>query len=76
MKPGWRTSEFWLSTSAQIIGMLLASGVVPSDGQMIKILGLASAVLSTLGYTVARAMTKVAHIDAISAMGSTLPDPQ
>lgn len=56
---GWRTSEFWLSMIAIITSALILAEVFPNDGIIGKLLLVASIVLSSLGYTVARAYTKV-----------------
>jgi hypothetical protein len=56
---GWRTSEFWLSMIAIITSALILAEVFPSDGIIGKLLLVASIILSSLGYTVARAYTKV-----------------
>ena len=56
-KPGWKTSEFWLTLAAQIIPILQATGVVHgSDGVMYA--GFAVQALSLLGYTTARTIAK------------------
>jgi hypothetical protein len=57
-KPGYKTTEFWLSFATLCIGAAFASGVFPSESQGDKILGLAATVLSALGYTVSRTMVK------------------
>lgn len=58
VKPGWKTSEFWLSIAALLVGALFASGVFPAESGGEKILGLAATVLTTLGYTVSRSLVK------------------
>jgi len=57
-KPGYKTTEFWLSVVAMVIGAAFASGVFPAESAGDKILGLAATVLSALGYTVSRTMVK------------------
>lgn len=57
-KPGYKTTEFWLSVVAMVIGASFASGVFPAESAGDKILGLAATVLSALGYTVSRTMVK------------------
>ena len=32
MKPGYKTTEFWLSTAATVVGLLIASGIIPATG--------------------------------------------
>lgn len=58
MKPGWKTSEFWLSTVAMLLGQAYASGAIADGGTASKIAGLAVSVLAALGYTVSRGMAK------------------
>ncbi len=58
MKAGWKTSEFWLSTTALLLGQLYASGVISDGGTVSKVAGLAVSVLATLGYTVSRGAAK------------------
>jgi len=59
VKPGYKTTEFWLTLAASAVGLTLASGILPSDGEAFKIVGLAASVLASLGYTITRAKTKV-----------------
>jgi len=57
-KAGYKTTEFWLSVGALIVGAMFASGVFPAESGGDKILGLAATVLTTLGYTVSRTLVK------------------
>ena len=57
-KPGFRTSEFWLSLAAVLLGALFASGVLADGGTAAKIAGLAASLLGALGYTVSRTQLK------------------
>ena len=57
-KPGYKTTEFWLSTVATLAGIVLASGAVADGSQAAQIVGGIVAVLATLGYTGARAKAK------------------
>lgn len=56
-KPGYKTTEFWLALITNIVGSLMASGAI-TDDRVLKILGTAGAVLTTLGYTASRVATK------------------
>lgn len=60
VKPGYQTTEFWLSTAATLVGLLIASGIVPTTGTWPQIVGLITGVLSALGYTVSRGNVKAA----------------
>jgi len=59
-KPGYKTTEFYLSAFATLIGLLFASGAIHDGGATTadKIAGLAVAALATAGYSVSRGMTK------------------
>lgn len=61
VKPGYRTSEFWLSAAAMAFGALFASGAIDGadEGSLwMKAIGAAVTVLGALGYTVARSGVK------------------
>jgi hypothetical protein len=60
MRPGYKTTEFWLSFAASVVGALIASGIVPAGGAWDKAVGLVAMVLSSLGYAVTRATAKAA----------------
>lgn len=62
-KPGFKTTEFWLSSIATLAGIVLASGAVAEGSKAAQIVGGIVAVLATLGYTGARAKTKAAEAD-------------
>jgi hypothetical protein len=60
--PGYKTTEFWLSLLATILGTILASGVLnpadPMQAKVIQVAGIVLAMLSTLGYTAGRSFVK------------------
>lgn len=56
--PGYKTTEFWLSTIALILGVVMASGAVNEGTMASQIIGGAMAILAQLGYTAARAKIK------------------
>ena len=58
MKPGIKTTEFWLAAAATVVGGLMASGVIAEESSVAKILGIAAAALVALGYTGARLALK------------------
>lgn len=58
VKPGWKTSEFWLTAAAAGCGALLATGVFPDTSPWAKILGVGSMVLAALGYNWSRTTLK------------------
>jgi hypothetical protein len=61
MKPGYKTTEFWISLAAVIIGSVVASGIIPADSVWERIIGLAVSALAALGYTGARLAIKKAY---------------
>lgn len=64
MKPGYKTTEFWLSALAFVLGALFASGVVSEGSQIDKVLGLGASILGQLGYVVPRGMAKAKALPA------------
>ena len=62
MKPGYKTSEFWLASAATICGLLYASGVISPDGTSGVERGIAFVVsaLASLGYSNSRGKVKAA----------------
>ena len=61
MKPGYKTSEFWLSTIATIVGLVMASGILDTVAEThwsVRVVGGVVAVLAALGYTSSRAKIK------------------
>jgi len=66
-KPGYKTTEFWLSLCATLLGFLLASGAMdaaPADSWIAKLVGGVVAVLATLGYSASRAKVKATSTDS------------
>ena len=58
LKPGYQTTEFWLSAAATLVGLAIASGIVPTSGTWPQIVGLVTGVLGAMGYTVSRTSVK------------------
>jgi hypothetical protein len=56
-KPGYKTSEFWLTLAAQALGAVTASGL-PSGNPWMQAAGLGLSALSLLGYQQSRAAVK------------------
>jgi len=57
-KPGYKTTEFWLTLFAAIVGLLVTAGVLPTEGPVAQIVGFVGATLASLGYTWARGFVK------------------
>jgi len=60
VKPGWQTTEFWLTTVATLIGLGYASGVIHVDGStgLDKAIAFISTALLGMGYTIGRSLVK------------------
>ena len=56
--PGIKTTEFWFSTIAAVLGILFASGAIAEGSSLDKIMGMAATVMAGLGYTVSRGLAK------------------
>lgn len=57
-RPGYKTTEFWLSVAACALGAFLASGSLPQENLAMQIAGVVLSGLTALGYTVSRFMVK------------------
>ena len=60
VKPGYKTTEFWMSAVVVILGLVMASGAVGEATMASQIIGGVLAALGTLGYGADRAKTKAA----------------
>lgn len=62
VKPGWRTTEFALSTLCALLGIAIAGGFVDLEGVATadKVAGLIASGLAALGYSVSRGKVKAA----------------
>lgn len=61
VKAGYKTTEFWLSSLAAIVGLIMSSGALDemaSDHWAVKVTGLVVTLLSAMGYTAARGKVK------------------
>lgn len=58
VKPGYKTTEFWMTCVATIVGLILVSGAVQEGGLAAQIVGGVAAVLAQLGYTASRTKVK------------------
>lgn len=76
-KPGYRSSEFYLSLLAMLIGALFASDLIPTDSPWAKALGVVASILGALGYQVSRALVKASgNKSAALVEASKQPGPQ
>lgn len=58
VKPGYKTTEFWLSAVAAIVGILLTSGVLVEGNSITQVVGIIATALSAMGYSVSRGNAK------------------
>ena len=56
--PGWKTSEFWLSTAPFLLTALLESGALPDASPAVRIVSWVVSTLAALGYTASRTFLK------------------
>ena len=57
-KPGFKTTEFWLSLAAVGLGAVIGSGAIPTDGPWVQIVALLNTALVAMGYTGSRLTLK------------------
>ncbi len=57
-KPGWKTSEFWMSLTAALLAAAIGTGVLPVGSLALGIATVASVALTSLGYTASRTKVK------------------
>lgn len=75
-KPGWKTTEFWITLLVTLISALLASGALsdadPTQHKILQAIGMISALLASMGYTAVRGFTKASDSKAavISSLAS------
>ena len=67
-KPGYKTTEFWLTVAASLAGLLLSSGAVTNES-VLQIIGGVTTMLGALGYTAVRGHVKASEIKS-EALGS------
>ena len=60
VKPGYKTTEFWLSFLAAIVSFAYGSGIVGTGTALDKGLGLIAGCLAAAGYASSRGATKAA----------------
>ncbi len=58
VKPGWRTTEFWLSALATVSGLGMASGALAAGSTAAQTVGLIASALTAMGYSASRGRAK------------------
>jgi len=63
MKPGYKTTEYWMSVATALVGLMVALGVLEPEGAdspaLLKIVGGGMAGVASLGYSLARGLAKL-----------------
>jgi hypothetical protein len=62
VKPGYKTTEFWLTLLSMLTGGVISSGLFPETSPVMKGAGLLAMILGAFGYTVSRGMAKGAKL--------------
>lgn len=62
--PGYKTSEFWLTMLAMLVGMALTAGFFPDTSPIMRGLSALGTLLASLGYTYGRSTVKAAFHSA------------
>lgn len=63
-KPGYKTTEFWLTATAVVTGLVVVSGVIPATGPYSQVVGMIVGLLGALGYAVPRMSLKATQAAA------------
>jgi len=60
VKPGWKTTEFWLTSLTVLASLLWGADLLDAEGvgTANKVFGFVVAALGAVGYTVSRGMAK------------------
>ena len=58
VKPGYKTTEFWVTVATTLWGIVMASGFIPADNSIVKIVGAIIAAVAPSAYSVSRGIAK------------------
>lgn len=61
--PGWKSTEFWMTTAAAGMSSLFASGILGDGGHDVEVAGVIATVLAALGYQINRGSLKATMED-------------
>ena len=70
-KPGYKSTEFYMSMAAVVVGAVASSGMLEDGSVLTKVVGLVMAALVALGYTGSRLTLK--KLDAEHKNGNGNP---
>lgn len=65
LKPGFRTTEFWLAVAACVVGLVMEAGILGDGGFLREGFGLVAAALASLGYSYSRGKAKEKLTDGL-----------
>ena len=60
-KPGWKTTEFWLTLAASTLSTMYLLGVIGDASAVGKVAAVIALALTNAGYTVSRGKLKAAN---------------
>jgi formate/nitrite transporter FocA (FNT family) len=69
MQAGYKSTEFYLSLAAILVGAVMSSGLVLDGTVWAQVLGVVASILGALGYTVSRS-----YVKAVEAKASVLKE--
>ena len=58
VKPGYKTTEFWITVFVTLAGLAMASGLIAPGSTWDKGIGLIVSALASMGYSAARSKVK------------------
>lgn len=58
IKPGYKTSEFWFTVVATVIGLLMSSGAIIPNSPIAQVIGFIGSILGVMGYQYSRGIAK------------------
>lgn len=67
VKPGYKSSEFWLTLFVHLLTAFVAAGILPETHVAVKVASFALSALAHLGYTSARAKLKAGDAAIVAA---------
>lgn len=67
-KPGYKTTEFWMTLAAMTLTQLVASGAIPTGSPTQSYITEALLILGALGYHAGRVITKSAASPAVDPL--------
>jgi len=60
VKPGYKTTEFWMTALNQLCGLVAASGALSDGNEILQYVGLGQMIITKIMYTMNRGQVKKA----------------